>query len=193
MDDFEEVEIPCFVEPKKMKGRPPKETQKNNTRKNKKPSGIAKGSKQQGNASKQAGNKSKTKTNLPKGGKQCTLLGGSVRENEGGNLKQPPSIPTNGEVTGEESGLDDQRNEVHPQERPLSSAATLLQSETSNDSYRGGELYPASRDTLSPEHEEREVRNYESEEQEDNGNFDVEHDGYEEVEDDDFLDGEPAD
>ena len=192
MDDFEEVEIPCFVEPKKMKGRPPKETQKNKTRKNKKPSGIAKGSKQQGNASKPAGNKTKTKTNLTKGGKQYTLLGGSVGENEGGNLKHPPSIPTNGEVTGEESGLDDQRNEVHPQEGPLLSAATSLQSETSNDSYHGEELNPASGDTLSPEHEEREVRNYESEEQEDDGNSDVEHDGYEEDEDDDFLDGEHA-
>ena len=176
-----------------MKGRPPKETQKNKTRKNKKPSGIAKGSKQQGNASKPAGNKTITKTNLTKGGKQCTLLGGSVGENEGGNLKHPPSIPTNGEVTGQESGLDDERNEVHPQEGPLSSAATSLQSETSNDSYHGEELNPASGDTLSPEHEEREVRNYESEEQEDEGNSDAEHDGYEEDEDDDFLDGEPAD
>ena len=54
------------------------------------------------------------------------------------------------------------------------------------------ELNPTSGDTLSPEHEEREVRNYESEEQEDDGNSDVEHDGYEEDEDDDFLDGEPA-
>ena len=89
--------------------------------------------------------------------------------------------------------MDDQRNEVHPQERPLSSAATSLQSETSNDSYRGEELHPLSGDTLSPEHEEREVRNSESEEQEDDGNSDVEHDGYEEDEDDDFLDGEPAD
>ena len=192
MDDFEEVEIPYFVEPKKMKGRPPKETQKNKTRKNKKPSGIAKGSKQQGNASKPAGNKTKTKTNLTMGGKQYTLLGGSVGENEGGNLKLPPSIPRNGEVTGEESGLDDQRNELHPQEGPLSLAATSLQSGTSNDSYHGEELNPASGDTLSPEHEEREVRNYESEEQEDDGNSDVEHDGYEEDEDDDFLDGEPA-
>ena len=192
MDDFEEVEIPYFVEPKKMKGRLPKETQKNKTRKNKKPSGISKGSKQQGNASKPAGNKTKTKTNLTKGGKQYTLLGGSVGENEGGNLKHPPSIPTNGEVTGEESGLDDQRNEVQPQEGPLSSTATSLQSETSNDSYHGEELNPASGDTLSPEHEEREVSNYESEEQEDDGNSDVEHDGYEEDEDDNFLDGEPA-
>ena len=89
-----------------MKGRPPKETQKNKTRKNKKPSGIAKGSKQQGN-------ETKTKTNLTKGGKQYTLLGGSVGENEGGNLKHPARVPTNKEVTGEESGLDDQRNEVH--------------------------------------------------------------------------------
>ena len=97
-----------------MKGRPTKETQKSNTRKNKKPSGIAKGLKQQGNASKPAGSKTKAKTNLTKGGKQYTLLGGSLGENEGGNLKQPPSIPTNGEVTEEESGLDDQRNEVHP-------------------------------------------------------------------------------
>ena len=88
--------------------------------------------------------------------------------------------------------MDDQRNEVHPQERPLSSAATSLQSETSNDSYRGEELHPVSGDTLSPEHEEHEVRNSESEEQEDDGNSDVEHDGYEEDEDDDFLDGEPA-
>ena len=192
MDDFEEVEIPCFVEPKKMKGRPPKENQKNNARKKKKPSGIAKGSKQQGNASKPAGSKTKTKTNLTKGGKQYTLLGGSLGENEGENLKHAPSIPTNGEVTGEESGLDEQSNEVHPLEGPISSA-TLLQSETSNDSYRGEEVNPASGDTLSPEHEEREVRNYESEEQEDDGNSDVEHDGYEEDEFDDFLDGEPAD
>ena len=171
---------------------PSKRNSEKQYKKNKKPCGIAKGSKQQGNASKPAGNKTKTKTNLTKGGKQYTLLGGSVGENEGGNLKHPPSIPTNGEVTGEESGLDDQRNEVHPQERPSSSAATSLQSETSNDSYHGEELHPASGDTLSPEHEEREVRYYESEEQEDDGNSDVEHDGYEEDEDDDFLDGEPA-
>ena len=36
------------------------------------------------------------------------------------------------------------------------------------------------------------MSNYESEEQEDDGNSDVEHDGYEEDEDDDFLDGEHA-
>ena len=88
--------------------------------------------------------------------------------------------------------MDEQSNEVHPLGGPISSA-NLLQSETNNDSYRGEELNPASGDTLSPEHEEREVRNYESEEQEDDGNSDVEHDGYEEDEDDDFLDGEPAD
>ena len=187
MDDFEEVEIPCFVEPKKMKGRPPKETQKTIQDKTKKLLGQLKG-----NASKPAGSKTKTKTNLTKGGKQYTLLGGSLGEDEGGNLKHAPSIPTNGEVTGEESGLDEQSNEVHPLGGPISSA-NLLQSETNNDSYRGEELNPASGDTLSPEHEEREVRNYESEEQEDDGNSDVEHDGYEEDEDDDFLDGEPAD
>ena len=117
--------------------------------------------------------KLKTKTNLTKGGKQYTLLGESVGQNEGGNLKHPARVPTNKEVTGEESGLDDQRNEVHLQEGSLSSAATSLQSETSNDSYHGEELNPASGDTLSPEHEEREVRNYESEEQEDDGNSDV--------------------
>ena len=65
--------------------------------------------------------------------------------------------------------------------------------EKNNDSYRGQELNPASREKLSSEHEEREVRNYGSEEQEDDGNSDVEHDRYEEDEDDDFLDGEPAD
>ena len=37
------------------------------------------------------------------------------------------------------------------------------------------------------------MRSSESEEQEDDENSDVEHDGYEEDEDDDFLDGEPAD
>ena len=71
-----------------MKGRPPKETQKNITRKKKKPTGIAKGSKQQGNASKPAG--SKTKTNLTKGGKQYTHLGGSLGENEGEKYETRP-------------------------------------------------------------------------------------------------------
>ena len=107
----------------------------------------------------------------------------------GGKCDPPPphpSIPTNVEVTGEESGLDNQRNEVHPpQEGPLSSAATSLQSETSKDSI-WGHFKPQTWNTRSEE-------NSESEKQEDYGNSDVEHDGYEEDEDDHFLDVEPAD
>ena len=68
-----------------MKGRPPKETQKTIQDKTKKLLGQLKG-----NASKPAGSKTKTKTNLTKGGKQYTLLGGSLGENEGGNLKKSP-------------------------------------------------------------------------------------------------------
>ena len=92
---------------------------------------------------------------------------------------------------GEESGLDDQRPEINPLEGSLS-VATSLQSEASNDSYRGEELNPASVDTLSLKHEERERRNSDSEEQEDDGNSDIEHDGYEEDDDDEFVDGEGA-
>ena len=101
MDDFEEVEIPCFVEPKKMKGRHPKETQKNNTRKSKKTSGIAKGSKQQGNASKPAGSNTKTKTNLTKGGKQCTLLDGYEEDEDDDFLNGEPADYNNDFTSGD--------------------------------------------------------------------------------------------
>ena len=138
--------IPCFVEPKKILGRPAKETQKNNTGKSKKPCGIAKGTKQHGNTSKLLGNRTKTKTSLTKGGKQQNLPGRSQKENAGKYPTQPCDIPTNARATGEESGLDDQRTEVNPLEGPLS-AATSLQFEASNDSYRGQELNPASVDT----------------------------------------------
>ena len=154
MDDFEEVDIPFFVEPKKMKGRPPKDAQKSNPRKCKKPCGTARGSKQQGNTSKPAAHRTKTKSNLVKEGKADTLPGRSLGESEGKKLKQSRDIPTNKGAEGEESGLDDQTNVVNAHEGPLS-AATSLQSETSNDSYRGEELNTASGDTLSPKHEER--------------------------------------
>lgn len=184
VDDFEEVVIPCFVEPKKIKGRPAKDSQKNNTRKSKKPHSTAKGAKQQGNINKPLGNRAKTKTNLTKpGGKQDTLPGRGQGENTGKNPIRPPDIQANTGATGEESGLDDQRAEVHPLEGPLS-AATSLQLETSNDSYRG--------DTLGIEHEGTERRNSDSEEQEDDGNSDIEHDGYEEEDEDDYIDGEGA-
>ena len=190
VDDFEEVVIPCFVEPKKIKGRPAKDSQKNNTRKTKKPHSTGKGAKQQGNINKPLGNRTKTKTNLTKpGGKPDTLPGRGQRENMGKNPIRPPDIQTNTGATGEESGLDDQRTEVHPLEGPLS-AATSLQSETSNDSYRGED--PTSVDTLGIEHEGPERRNSDSEEQEDDGNSDIEHDGYEEEDDDDYIDGEGA-
>ena len=173
------------MEPKKIKGRPAKDSQKNNTRKTKKSHSTAKGTKQQGNINKPLVNRAKTKANLTKpGGKQDTLPGRGQRENTGKNPIRSPDIQTNIGATGEESGLDDQRTEVHPLEGPLS-AATSLQSETSNDSYRG--------DTLENEHEGTERRNSDSEEQEDDGNSDVEHDGYEEEEDDDdYIDGEGA-
>ena len=176
------------MEPKKIKGRPAKETQKNNTRKPKKPCGIAKGARQHGNTSKPLGNRTKTKTSLTKGGKQHTLSGRFQRDNAGKYPTRHPDIRTNAGAAGEESGLDDQRTEVNPLEGPLSEA-TSLQSEASIDSYRGEELNPASVDTLSLEHEERERRNSDSEEQEDDRNSDIEHDGYEE-DDDDFIDGE---
>ena len=190
MDDFEEVVIPCFVEPKKIKGRPAKDTQKNTTKKAKKPGGTTKGTKQQGTASKPLANRTKTKTNGTKpGGKQDTLPG---RGNAGKNPRRTPDIPTKTGATGEESGLDEQRNEINHLEGPLS-AATSLQSETSNDSYRGEGLNSTSVDTLGLEHEDPDRRNSDSEEQEDDGNSDVEHDGYEEDDDDDYLEGEGPD
>ena len=87
--------------------------------------------------------------------------------------------------------MNDQRTEVNPLEGPLF-AATSLQSEASNDSFRGEEFNPASVDTLSLEHEETERMNSDSEEQEDDGNSDIEHDGYEEDGDDKFVDGKGA-
>ena len=45
----------------------------------------------------------------------------------------------------------------------------LEDSARSQGCYRGEELNPASREKLSPEHEEREVRNFESEEHKDDG------------------------
>ena len=192
VDDFEEVDIPCFVEPKKIKGRPARDAQRNNTRKTKKPCGATKGAKQQANASKPLGNRTKTKTNTTKlAGKQDTLPGRGEKENPGRNSRRTPEIPTNTGATGEESVQGDQKTEVNPLEGPLS-AATSLRSETSNDSYRGEELNLTSVDTLGLEHEEPERRNSESEEQEDDGNSDIEHDGYEDYYDD-YMDGEGAD
>ena len=200
VDDFEEVVIPCFVEPKKIKGRPAKDAlQRNNTRKTRKP--CVKGPKQQGPAGKPLGNKTKvsqTKTSgkdLTKtGGKQDTLPGKCQGDNAAKNLKHTPEMTVNVETTGEGSGVDDQRTEVNALEGPLS-VTTSLQSETSNDSYRGEELIPANpADTLNLEHEEeRERRNSDSEEQEDDGNSDMEHDGYEEDDDDDYMDGDDID
>ncbi|XP_015765206.1 PREDICTED: protein VPRBP-like [Acropora digitifera] len=74
------------------------------------------------------------------------------------------------------------------------SAITPLQSEPCNDSYCGAELNATSVDTLVIEHEVTDKRNSDSEEQEDDGNSDIDHDGYEEEEDeDDFNDGDGVD
>lgn len=185
VDDFEEVVIPCFVEPKKIKGRPAKDTQKNNSRKAKKPCSTVKGAKQQGSLSKPLGNRTKTKSDLSKpNGKQETLQGKGQRENTGNNTQ------ANTGVTGEESGPHDQRTAATPLDEPLSAAASLL-SETSNDSCRE-ELNPTSVDTSEMEHEGSERRNSDSEEQEDDGNSDNDHDGYEEDDDDEYMEGDPA-
>lgn len=199
VDDFEEVVIPCFVEPKKIKGRPTKDTlQRNsNTRKTRKPCATVKGTKQQGSAGKPLGNRTKvsqTKANTKAGGKQDNPPG----KNQGDDavvepLKGTSEMSASVETTGEESGVGEQRTEVNALEGPLS-VTTSLQSETSNDSYRGEELNPTSQDTLNLEHEEeRERRNTDSEEQEDDGNSDMEHDGYEEDDDDDYMDGDDID
>lgn len=188
--------IPCFVEPKKIKGRPAKDTlQRNsNTRKTRKPSATVKGAKQQGTAGKPLGNKTKvnqTKNNTfeKAGGKQDNPPGKS----QGVATKHMKCASENAETTGEESGAGNQRTEVNALEGPLS-VTTSLQSETSNDSYRGEESNPTSQDTLNLEHEEeRERRNTDTEEQEDDGNSDMEHDGYEEDDDDDYMDGDYID
>lgn len=203
-DDFEEVVIPCFVEPKKIKGRPSKDTlQKNsNTRKARKPGATVKGAKQQGTNSKPIGNRTKvsqTKTSTcgkdqtKASGKQDNLQGKGQGDNVTKDMKSTAEGSTNVETTGEESGVGDQRTEVSVLEGPLSVTASL-QSETSNDSYRGEELNPSNTDTLNLEHEEeRERRHSDSEEQEDDGNSDMEHDGYEEDDDDDYVDGDDID
>lgn len=204
VDDFEEVVIPCFVEPKKIKGRLAKDTlQRNsNTRKARKPCATVKGTKQQGTAGKPLGNRTKvsqTKTNTcgkdqtKASGKQDNLQGKSQEDNTAKDMKPTPEGSENVETTGEERGVGDQRTEVNVLEGPLS-VTTSLQSETSNDSYRGEELNPTNTDTLNLEREEeRERRNSDSEEQEDDGNSDMEHDGYEEDDDDDYMDGDDID
>jgi len=204
VDDFEEVVIPCFVEPKKIKGRPAKDTlQKNtNTRKAKKPGTTVKGTKQQGTTGKPLGNRTKisqSKTNTcgkeqtKAGGKQDNIQEKSQEDNATKDMKPTPEGSTNVETTREESGVNDQRTEVNLLEGPLS-VTTSLQSETSNDSSRGEEVNPTNTDTLNLEHEEeRERRHSDSEEQEDDGNSDMEHDGYEEDDDDDYMDGDDID
>lgn len=204
VDDFEEVIMPCFVEPKKIKGRPAKDTLHKNTnaKKSKKPCATVKGTKQQGTTVKPLGNKTKvsqTKTNTcgkdqtKVGVKQDNLQGKSQRDNATKDTKPTPEGSTNAETTREESGVSNQRTEVNSLEGPLS-VTTSLQSETSNDSYRGEELNPTNTDTLNLEHEEeRERRHSDSEEQEDDGNSDMEHDGYEEDDDDDYMDGDDID
>lgn len=187
------------MEPKKIKGRPAKDTlQRNsNTRKTRKPSATVKGTKQQGTAGKPLGNRTKvgqTKANTKAGAKQDNPPGKNQGDDAAAkNLKRTPEMSASVETTGEESGVGDQRIEVNALEGPLS-VTTSLQSETSNDSYRGEELNPTSQDTLNLEHEEeRERRNTDSEEQEDDGNSDMEHDGYEEDDDDDYMDGDDID
>lgn len=205
MDDFEEVVIPCFVEPKKIKGRPAKadSVQRNsNTKKARKSCTTTKGTKHQGTANKQLGNRTKVgqaKTNTAgkdqakTGGKQDNMSGKNQGDNAAKNLKPSLEMSANVETTGDESGVDEQRTEGNALEAPLS-VTTSLQSETSNDSYRGEEGSSAIPDTLNLEHEgERERRNSDSEEQEDDGNSDMEHDGYEEDDDDDYMDGDDID
>lgn len=204
VDDFEEVVIPCFVEPKKIKGRPAKDTLQKNayTRKARKPCAAVKGSKQQGTTGKPLGNRTKVsqaKTNTcgkdqtKAGGKQDNSQGKGQGDNATKDMKPTPEGSTNVETTGEESGVNDQRTEVNLLEGPLS-VTTSLQSETSSDSYRGEELNPTNTDTLNLEHEEeRERRHSDSEEQEDDGNSDMEHGGYEEDDDDDYMDGDDID
>ena len=203
-DDFEEVVIPCFVEPKKIKGRPSKDTLHKNTnaKKARKPCATVKGTKQQGTTGKPLGNRTKvsqTKTNKDQtkaGVKQDNLQGKSQGDNATKDMKPTTEGSKNAETTREESGVSDQRTEVNSLEGPLS-VTTSLQSETSNDSYRGEELNAINTDTLNLEHEEheeeRQRRHSDSEEQEDDGNSDMEHDGYEEDDDEDYMDGDDID
>ena len=203
-DDFEDVVIPCFVEPKKIKGRPAKDTLHKNTnaKKAKKPGATVKGTKQQGTTGKPLGNRTKvsqTKTSscgkdqTKAGAKQDNLQGKSQGDNATKDMTATPEGSTNAETTREESGVSDQRTEVNSLEGPLS-VTTSLQSETSNDSYRGEELNLTNTDTLNLEHEEeRERRHSDSEEQEDDGNSDMDHDGYEEDDDDYYMDGDDID
>ena len=192
------------MEPKKIKGRPAKDMlQKNsNTRKAKKPGTTVKGTKQQGSSGKPLVNRSKvsqTKTNACGNdqtkavGKRDNLHGKNHEDNAIKDMNPTPVGLANVETTGEECGVSDQRTEVNVLEGPLC-VTTSLQSETSNDSYRGEELNPTNADTLNLEHEEeRERRHSDSEEQEDDGNSDMEHDGYEEDDDDDYMDGDDID
>lgn len=194
------------MEPKKIKGRPAKgdTQQKNsNSRKARKPCATAKGTKQQGNVSKQMGNRNKAsqaKTSNS-GGKDLSkaevkhdnLTGKIQEDNAAKNVKPSSEMLANTESAEEGSGMDEQRAEVSTLEAPLS-VTTSLQSETSNDSFRGEEGSSNNPDSLSLEHDvQGERRTSDSEEQEDDGNSDIEHDGYEEDDDDDFMYGDDID
>lgn len=193
MDDFEEVVIPCFVEPKKLKGRPSKDAHKYNTKKGKRSSSTGKAAKQQVNTTKTVGNRTKaTKTSLNKpSGKRETQSGIDQKEIAGKNLTDVSGNQRSTEINAEESGPDDPKADIVMGSQ---SAVTPLQSEPCNDSYCGAELNTTSVDTLAIEHEVTDKRNSDSEEQEDDGNSDIDHDGYEEEEDeDDFNDGDGVD
>lgn len=193
VDDFEEVVIPCFVEPKKLKGRPSKDAHKYNTKKGKRSSSTGKATKQQVNTTKTVGNRTKaTKTSLNKpSGKRETQSGIDQKEIAGKNLTDVSGNQRSMEINAEESGPDDPKADIVTGSQ---SAVTPLQSEPCNDSYCGVELNTTSVDTLAIEHEVTDKRNSDSEEQEDDGNSDIDHDGYEEEEDeDDFNDGDGVD
>lgn len=206
VDDFEEVVIPCFVEPKKIKGRPAKgdtQPKNSNTRKARKPCATTKGTKQQGTVNKQMGNKNKVsqaKTSNTGGkelskaeGKHDNLTGKILGDDVAKNIKTSFEVSANIDSAEDGSGVYEQRAEVNALEAPLS-VTTSLQSETSNDSYRGEEGSSNHPDSINLEHEvQGERRTSDSEEQEDDGNSDIEHDGYEEDDDDDFIYGDEID
>lgn len=139
------------------------------------------------------GNRTKaTRTPLNKpSGKRETQSGIDQKEIAGKNSTDVSDNQRSTETNAEESGPDDPKADIGME---FQSAVTPLQSEPSSGSYCGTELNTTSVDTLVIEHEVADKRNSDSEEQEDDGNSDIDHDGYEEEEyDDDFNDGDGVD
>ncbi|XP_068694172.1 uncharacterized protein [Montipora foliosa] len=191
VDDFEEVVIPCFVEPKKIKGRPAKDSHKGNTKKGKRPCSSGKTAKQQTNTIKPLSGRTKpTKTTLSKAiGKQEAKSGIDDGEVEGRPSREVSEIQASTQVTAAESRVDGQRTDVATVENSVSSA-TGLQSAANNETYRGKESHGTSLNILGSEHDGPQSRNSDSEEQEDDGNS---CDEDEEDDDDDYADGDGVD